>query len=194
MAGQRTVIFLDEFDKTTDEVRKAMLLLFESGPYRDRRENNRAVDCKHIIWILAANFAVPIIKRFWAKYVKDQSNQEHEKAPFQQLEDSVRDCVKNEIGAPLTGRITGCVPFLPSVEAEQAVAAYKFMREDWHKVRKLINTGAGELKRYAFLHFVDDGKVALYLARREYNIDLGARALDNAVNVHILLPFCKAFD
>ena len=36
MAGQKTVILLDEFDKTTDEVRKAMLLLFESGQYRDR--------------------------------------------------------------------------------------------------------------------------------------------------------------
>ena len=70
MAGQRMAIFLDGFDKTTDEVRKAMLLLFESGRYRDRRENNRAVDYKHVIWILAANFAVQIIKRFWAKYIK----------------------------------------------------------------------------------------------------------------------------
>ena len=49
MAGQRTVIFLDEFDKTTDEVRRAMLLLFESGLYRDRRENNKVVDCKHVM-------------------------------------------------------------------------------------------------------------------------------------------------
>lgn len=194
MAGQRTVVFLDEFDKTTDEVRKAMLLLFESGRYRDRRENNRAVDCKHVIRILAANYAVPIIKRFWAKYIKNQSDQEREKAPFRQLEDSVRDCIKNEFGAPLTGRITGCVPFLSFVEAEQAVVAYKFMREIWHKVRKPIKTASGELKRHAFLHFVDDGKIALYLARREYDIDLGARALDNAVQGHILLPFCKAFD
>ena len=71
MAGQRTVIFLDEFDKTTHDVRKAMLLLFESGSYRDRRENNKEVDCKHVIWILAANFADNIIKKFWASYIKD---------------------------------------------------------------------------------------------------------------------------
>ena len=94
----------------------------------------------------------------------------------------------------MTGRITGCVPFLPFVEAEQAVVACKFMREIWHKVRKPINTGSGNLKRHAFLYFVDDGKIALYLARREYDIDLGARALDNAVKGHILLHFCKAFD
>ena len=99
MAGQKTVIFLDEFDKITDEVRKAMLLVFESGQYRDRRENNRFVDCKHVIWILAANHAVEIINDFWVKYMKDQSDQEHERAPFGQLEDSVRRSVKNRIGA-----------------------------------------------------------------------------------------------
>lgn len=194
MAGQKTVIFLDEFDKTTDEVHKAMLLLFESGQYRDRRENNRVVDCKHVIWILAANFAHEIIKGFWAKYIKNQSDQERGKAPFSQLENSVRDYVKDTIGAPLTGRITGFVPFLPFVEAEQAVVAYKFMREIWHTVRKPINTGSGDLKRLAFLHFVDDGKIALYLAKREYDIDLGARSLASAVKRNVLRPFRKAFD
>ena len=38
-AGQRTIFFLDEFDKTTDEVRKAMLLLFEPGFYYDHRDD-----------------------------------------------------------------------------------------------------------------------------------------------------------
>ena len=166
MAGQKTFVFLDEFDKTTDEVRKAMLLLFESGQYRDRRKTNRFVDCKHVIWILAANFAVEIIKGFWAKYIKDQSDQERGKAPFGQLEDSVRISVKNRIGAPLTGRITGFVPFLPFVEAEQAVVAYKFMREMWHIFRKPVNTSSGNLKGYAFVHFVDDAKIAMYLAKK----------------------------
>lgn len=35
--GQRAIIFLDEFDKTTDEVRKTLLLPFEDGFYTDRR-------------------------------------------------------------------------------------------------------------------------------------------------------------
>ena len=194
MAGQRTVIFLDEFDKTTHEVRKAMLLLFESGSYRDRRENNKEVDCKHVIWILAANFADDIIKKFWASYIKDRIDQEREKAPFRQLENSVKSSVKNAIGAPLTGRITSVVPFLPFTEAEQAVVAYKFMREIWHRVRKPINTGAGDLKRHAFLHFIDDGKIALYLAKKEYEIDLGARSLAGAVVQDVRRVFGKAFD
>ena len=194
MAGQKTVIFLDEFDKATDEVHRAMLLLFESGQYYDRRENNKAVDCKHVIWILAANFADDIIKRFWAIHIKNQSDEEREKAPFGQLEHSIRDAIKRTIGAPLTGRIAGIVPFLPFVEAEQAVVAYKFMREIWHTVRKPINVGSGDLKRHAFLHFVDDGKIALYLAKREYDTDLGARSLASAVKQHILKPFRNAFD
>ena len=194
MAGQGTVIFLDEFDKTTDEVRTAMLLLFESGLYRDRRDNNKAVDCKHVIWILAANFADGIVKTFWALNIKDQTDQEREKAPFRQLENSVKSSVKNTIGAPLTGRLTGVVPFLPFTEAEQAVVAYKFMREIWHKVRKPINTGSGDLKRHAFLHFVDDGKIALYLAKKEYEIDLGARSLAGAVVQDVRRVFSEAFD
>ena len=194
MAGQRTVIFLDEFDKTTDEVHRAMLLLFESGLYRDRRENNKAVDCKHVIWILAANFAQGIIKKFWAKYIKDQTDQEREKAPFRQLENSVKSSVKNTIGAPLTGRITHVVPFLPFTETEQAVVAYKFMRGIWLKVRNPINIDSGDLKRHAFLHFVDDGKIALHLAKKEYEIDLGARSLASAVVQDVRRVFRKAFD
>ena len=194
MTGQIKVIFLDEFDKTTDEVHRAMLLLFELGQYRDRRENNKAVDCKHVVWILAANFADDIIKGFWAKHNKNQSDQEREKAPFRQLEHSITDAVKRTIGAPLTGRIAGIDTFLPFVEAEQAVVAYKFMREIWHTVCKPINAGLGDLKRHAFLHFVDDGKIALYLAKREHDIDLGARSLASAVKQNILKPFRKAFD
>ena len=192
MSGQKTVIFLDEFDKTTNEVRRAMLLLFESGSYRDLRENNKEVDCKRFIWILAANFADEIIKDFWGTYIKDQSDQEHDKAPFRQLQNSVRSSVKNTIGAPLTGRITSVVPFLPFIEAEQAVEAYKFMREIWHRVRNPINTGSGDLKRHTFLHFVDDGKIALYLAKKEYEIDLGARSLACAVAQDVRMVFSRA--
>lgn len=48
MDGKRTVVFLDEFDKTTEEVREAMLLLFESGSYTDRR-NNEKIDCSKVL-------------------------------------------------------------------------------------------------------------------------------------------------
>ena len=194
MAGQRTVIFLDEFDKTTDEVHRAMLLLFESGSYCDRRESNKEVDCRRVIWILAANFADEIIKDFWATYIEDQSDQEREKAPFRQLQNSVKCLVKYTIGAPLTGRITSVVPFLPFTEAEAAVVAYKFMREIGQKVRNPISTRSGDLKRHVFLHFVDDGKLASYLAKKEYEVDLGARSLATAVAQDVRRVFRQTFD
>lgn len=46
--GKRTVAFLDEFEKTTDDVRQAMLLLFESGCYTDRRNSNK-IDCLKVL-------------------------------------------------------------------------------------------------------------------------------------------------
>lgn len=85
------------------------------------------------------------------------------------------------------------VPFLPFTEAEQAVVAYKFMREIWHRVRSPINTSSGDLKRHTFLHFVDDGKIASYLAK-EYEIDIGARSLASAVAHDVRRVFRKAFD
>lgn len=51
-AGQRSVVFLDEFDKTMEEVRKGLFLLFQSGDYRDRRDK-KLLDCSETIWILA---------------------------------------------------------------------------------------------------------------------------------------------
>lgn len=44
-SGKRAVVFLDEFDKTTPDVHKSMLLPFESGVYIDRRYNKK-MDCK----------------------------------------------------------------------------------------------------------------------------------------------------
>lgn len=52
--GNRSIVFLEEFDKTTKEVQQAMLLLFESGKYRDRR-NQQELDCSKTLWILATN-------------------------------------------------------------------------------------------------------------------------------------------
>ena len=45
--GQKNVVFLDEFDKTTEDVCQSLLLLFE-GKYSDRR-NNKPLDCSKCI-------------------------------------------------------------------------------------------------------------------------------------------------
>jgi ATP-dependent Clp protease ATP-binding subunit ClpA len=54
MSGNRAIVFLDEFEKTTREVQNACLIPFDEGKYVDRR-NREAVDCSKTIWIIATN-------------------------------------------------------------------------------------------------------------------------------------------
>lgn len=78
-AGQRCVVFLDEFEKTSKEIHQSLLLPFDNGrlhqlqlqhsslvfvantnytlgtaEYEDRRDNTK-VECSRTIWVLATN-------------------------------------------------------------------------------------------------------------------------------------------
>ncbi|UKZ66600.1 uncharacterized protein TrAtP1_007771 [Trichoderma atroviride] len=53
-SGKRCIVFLDEFEKTTKEIHSSLLLPFDNGEYRDRR-NGEKIDCSKTIWILATN-------------------------------------------------------------------------------------------------------------------------------------------
>ena len=181
-AGQRNVVFLDEFDKTTEDVRQSLLLLFE-GKYTDRR-NNKPLDCSNCIWVLAANLGEPDISSFWDAHLKDRSEEEEKRAPFKELDRSLNQIVKKEFGSPLARRLTSIVPFLPFNKGEQAVAAYKFMRELWQEVRKPINVESKDFARNAFLNFVDDGQIAKHLAAA-YDPQAGASSLLLAVEKKI---------
>ena len=77
-AGQRNVVFLDEFDKTTEHVRQSMLLLFE-GEYTDRR-NNEPLDCSKVIWVLATNLGEAAISKFWDDHFQDRSEEQQKRA------------------------------------------------------------------------------------------------------------------
>ena len=189
--GERTVVFLDEFDKTTDDVRQSMLLLFESGFYVDRRDKGK-VDCSNVIWVLSSNLGVQEISRFWVEYLKDRSQEQQKEAPIKNLEVTLEKCMIDTFGAPLTGRFSAIVPFLPFNEGERAVVAYKFMRELWHEVRKPISV---EEKRYAgnmFVNFVNDEQIAKYIAKR-YLEETGARSLANAVEKEIYQSLAVEF-
>lgn len=181
--GKRTVVFLDEFDKTTEDVRQAMLLLFESGSYTDRRNNN-IIDCSKVLWILAANLGMKEITKFWVENIKDRSQEQQKVAPIRDLQVTLKQCLIQKFGAPLTGRFSAIVPFLPFNEGERAITAYKFMRELWHDVRKPIDT---EGKRFAgtmFVNFVNDGQIAKHIAKRYFE-ETGARSLADAVEEEI---------
>ena len=65
-AGARSVVFLDEFEKTTHEVRQALLLVLDSGFYKSRIDNNQ-IDCSRTIWIMATNHGEVQIRWFWGR-------------------------------------------------------------------------------------------------------------------------------
>lgn len=181
--GERTVVFLDEFDKTTADVRQAMLLLFESGSYTDRR-NNKKIDCSKVLWVLAANLGVEEITKFWAENLKDRNREQQKQAPIRDLQVTLKQCIIQTFGAPLTGRFSAIVPFLPFNEGERAITAYKFMRELWHDVRKPIDTAAKRFAGTMFVNYVDDGQIARHVAGR-YLEETGARSLADAVEEEI---------
>lgn len=54
LAGTRSLVFLDEFEKTTSVVHQTLLLPFQTGEYEDRRSKG-TVDCSQVIWVLATN-------------------------------------------------------------------------------------------------------------------------------------------
>lgn len=189
--SKRTVVFLDEFEKTTDDVRQAMLLLLESGTYTDRR-NKQMIDCSKVIWVLAANLGIEEITKFWIDNLKDRNQEQQKEVPLHDLQANLKQCVMHAFGAPLAGRFSAIVPFLPFNEGERAITAYKFMRELWHEVRKPINTDDKSFAGNLFLNFVNDGQIAKHIAQR-YLENTGARSLAEAVEDEITDKLANEF-
>ena len=189
--GERSVVFLDEFDKTTNDVRKSMLLLFESGFYIDRRDKT-PVDSSKTIWVVASNIGVQEISKFWAEHLKDRSPYQQKEAPTKALESTLEQCMIDAFDAPLTGRFSAIVPFLPFNEGERAVVGYKFMRELWHDVRKPIDIKKIRFAGNMFVNFVNDGQIAQHIGDR-YLEETGARSLANAVEKEICLSLATEF-
>lgn len=191
-AGHRSVVFLDEFDKTLEEVRKGLLLLFQAGDYRDRRDR-KLLNCSKTIWILATNHGEQHINQFWVDHLKGRTEEEQSSAPFDELRMTLKGSFALAIGAPLTGRVTRILSFFPFTTSEQAVVTYKFMRDLCNNVRKPINVEAKVFAGHLHLNFVDDGKIASYLAKDLYMPELGARSLETAVDCHVEQKLVEEF-
>lgn len=191
-SGQRAVVFLDEFEKTTADVHKTMLLPFESGMYQDRR-NGTKLDCTKIIWILAANLGEEIIQKFWSSTIKNASQTLPVYVDYEKLCTLLEGVAIRTFGAPLTGRLSYTVPFLPFDDLEQAVTTYKFMREFKNEIRKPVNVEAKLFPRRLILNYKDDGQLAQHLASNYYSHELGARSLQKAVHRHVKQKLAHAF-
>ncbi|KAK4134667.1 P-loop containing nucleoside triphosphate hydrolase protein [Trichocladium antarcticum] len=201
--GQRCIVFLDEFEKTVDEVRQTLLIPFDSGHYRNRR-TLEAVDCSKTIWILATNAFDATIQQFCAKHqdaLFDNPSADDAEANLKRLGRQLagliqKKCV-SQFGAPLTGRITDFIPFLPFSPIEQAVVADQCLaafgrelagpvtvRDDPLHCRWVGNVDLEVRHAYA---------IAKALADEGYHQDLGARSLANTVGRKLRVPLAGQY-
>ncbi|KAL9600855.1 MAG: hypothetical protein Q9219_002897 [cf. Caloplaca sp. 3 TL-2023] len=192
-SGQRAVVFLDEFDKMNSDVYKSLLLLFDEGFYKDRRAQVTQVDSSKIIWVLASNNGDGIIQKWWDANLADKTEELQLSVPIDSLQQALEVTFRNSLGAPLTGRISTVIPFMPFNSEERAVTAYKFMRKIFNDSRKPVSVEEKHLARHIYLHFIDDGNLASQIAQMHYSADLGARSLLKGVNTAILHKLNKAW-
>ncbi|KAK4155853.1 P-loop containing nucleoside triphosphate hydrolase protein [Chaetomidium leptoderma] len=183
--GKRCIVFMDEFEKTKDEVRRALLTPFQSGEYRNRR-TFEVVNCTKTIWVLATNAFDQTIHEFCdnnrAALFGDHTSKDAEETRTK----------LGQAAAPLTGRITDFIPFLPFSPIEQAAVADKYLAKLGRELTKPIDT-LEEPTRYRPVGNVDlqvkrGYSVCRALAEEGYVEELGARSIINTVTGEIRDP------
>ncbi|KAF2729142.1 P-loop containing nucleoside triphosphate hydrolase protein [Polyplosphaeria fusca] len=183
--GRKCIVFLDEFEKTTQDIWNALLVPFDNaGEYQDRR-NLKTIDCKNTIWILATNALDNCItsfcKRNGAIFGTDNSTTRAEL--LDELTSSMKEKFINVFSAPLTGRISAFVPFLPFSSEETCIGAHKYLLELANEVRKPICITPGpheHLLGNIRLSIRADATVCKIITR-DYDPALGIRSLRKAV-------------
>ncbi|KAI1137349.1 P-loop containing nucleoside triphosphate hydrolase protein [Hypoxylon sp. FL0543] len=195
-SGERCIVFLDEFEKTTREIHQALLIPFDNGEYQDRRHLT-TVDCSKTIWILATNALDDTINGFCEHnkdiYSHDEAAREKEAKRLSKL---LKDAFLARFDAPITGRVTDFIPFLPFSKDEQAVVAHKFLLELREKVRQPIRLSRAEdeqLLGNVRLLTRRDGAVCQALAESEYHPNLGARSLHTAVKHEVEAKLLESY-
>ncbi|KXJ85108.1 P-loop containing nucleoside triphosphate hydrolase protein [Microdochium bolleyi] len=194
-AGKRSVVFLDEFEKTTKDIHQSLLVPFDNGQYEDRRSGT-TIDSSKTIWILATNALDKIITNFCdlpenAPVLSHDESTEKKKLG-KKLSKALRQAflARFAVGllphAPVTGRITDFVPFLPFTTGEQAVITRKFLLDLQRLVCQPVVLSFEE--RHPLLGDIrlkihHDGAVCRTLAEMEYDAELGSRSLAGAVKI-----------
>ncbi|KAK1067517.1 hypothetical protein LTR74_006378 [Friedmanniomyces endolithicus] len=184
--GRRCIVLLDEFEKTSPEIHKALLLPFDNGEYQDRRTLNK-IDCSKTIWIMATNAHDVVIQGFSTMHSHILFSEEYESEKrllLKQLSYKIRDDFRSKHGVrpPRTRRRSDSefLPFLTFTIGEQSVIVHKALLELSRKVRQAVSLVDGPDERLLGnmkLRIRRDVSVCRALAESEYHPDLGARSL-----------------
>ncbi|KAI1373965.1 P-loop containing nucleoside triphosphate hydrolase protein [Hypoxylon crocopeplum] len=189
--GQRSIVYMDEFEKTNQEIHNVLLLPFDQGEYTDRRTAEK-VDCSQTIWVLATDKFDQIIYDFCTLNGEILSNSDLgpellnlHKRLCRQLR---KECIES-FGAPLTSRITDVIPFLTFNEDEQAVLADKCIMELETKlaspVVKSANPDEDKPVGNVQMRLLDNAAVCSKIAKEYYLPEVGARSISGGVDATI---------
>ncbi|KAK4161410.1 P-loop containing nucleoside triphosphate hydrolase protein [Cladorrhinum sp. PSN259] len=201
--GARSIIFLDEFEKTNQGVRQSLLIPFQNGEYTDRRYLT-TVDCSKTIWVLATNAFDATIHSFCARYYdqlfandNSKKSQETLKDLGQKLSRKIRKECIGRFGAPLTGRIKEFIPFLTFSAVEQAAVADMYLSDLGGELTKPIDDSDDE-KLYRPVGNINlDIKrgysVCKALAAQGYVEELGARSIINTIDQEVKAPLVSSY-
>ena len=116
-SGKPSIVFLDEFEKTTKDIWHALLLILDSGmkslpvsfsliilqltcigTYHDRRNTSRKIECSQTIWIMATNLVDSEIIEFFHTHLRGKPKALHKRAPLRKLDCTIRRRMKENFG------------------------------------------------------------------------------------------------
>jgi len=184
--GKPCVVLLDEFEKTWQEAREGFLNPFDKGEYVERRsKEGKIIDCSRTIFILTTNAADPEIMRYYqqSKYLKHYEKYPLEKVVEEEshrLTDVVTEALKKEFGAPVTGRITTIVPFVPFSAKDCEIITDQLVLAVKKNFLQPVSTTKHIPPIRLHVH-----ETAIKEISKRYNMDLGARSLERASDKHV---------
>ncbi|KAL7627036.1 hypothetical protein AAE478_003812 [Parahypoxylon ruwenzoriense] len=198
-AGERCIVFMDEFEKTSKDIHNTLLLPFQDGRYEDRR-NGKLVDCSKSIWILASNKLDSTIHTFCNANEQVLFQSEDEEAQDRlvgKLCRQLRSEFIGHFGAPLGGRITEILPFLTFSPQEAAVIAHRVLMdletEVSRRVRISLNKEEDVYVGQIKIAIKNDATVCSTIANDEYGKETGARSISQAVDRIIQEPLVSQY-
>lgn len=190
--GKRSIVFLDEFEKTIDQVRQCLLLPLDHGQYHDRR-SKQEIDCSKTIWIFACNLGHEYITKFHHIHMKDRIETQQADVPLFVLEHQLNALLKEKLGFPLVGRVAAIIPFFPFSSGEQSVICHTFIQRFANELRAPINLAEERLAGGVYFDIPDDGVLCSILADKGYDPDTGARSLDKVVTKMVSQNFVRSY-
>ncbi|TRX88210.1 hypothetical protein FHL15_010899 [Xylaria flabelliformis] len=172
-SGERSIVFMDEFEKTTKDIHNTLLIPFDQ----------------------ATNKFDDYILKFYELHRRqlcESQNEQKETKILDKLNIELKKQCISHFGAPLSGRVSEIIPFLPFTPEEQAVISHKGLMSLEATLRRPVVVSPYEendnLVGNIRLDIVDDSELCSVIARENYTPQLGARCILNAVTNTVRMP------